>query len=397
MFILKILKITFGLLTIVVGILLPILAVFILIIEKEQAFLSNLMKLGALLILSFVFIDFGIKWLKGGTYDDDFSGVYFERLTLTEWGLLLVSGAPVLIAGLIIERVGVKGVFLEGLAIGVLVLCIVIYKVGGSLLRKYGILTYDNTENRLNTLLLLSEDTVKNKKIVTANIEIDVERCIKSMQTIRTYSGRTIFADLTTKDLIINSQWRIDFSAPNAIHVSQKILDTEQDWLHDEWITINEDHYQNSGLWTHKNRSDTDKSFLNTNKLLKVNNLLSILKKEKPIKSVECSYKGVPYIQLIYSLDKINPHILEYGFDLDCNYIPVHVWINQETHTLAKGNYILSGTLDGNTVKGCIQQVYTNYGDSFEVTPPPWVNAKMNENGEGEIINTKVPIVRHYE
>jgi len=256
-----------------------------------------------------------------------------------------------------------------------------------------------STEVHLNRLALLSEDTVKTKNNKTANIEEEVEQCINSVQASRSYSGRTFIRDLTANDLkkyrYICQEWRFDYSAPNAIHVSQKFMDIELGWLYDEWITINEDHYQNAGIWMYKKRSDTHESYLDRNKILKIDNLLSILKDEKPIKVVECSYKGVPYMQLIYSLDTTHPCVSTYGFDQDYKYITAHLWINQKTSMLAKGSYIFDGKVPG-TFRGDFQQVYTNYDASFEVKPPPWLNVEPNEDGEDIIVNTNVPIVRHY-
>ncbi|MFI3220367.1 MAG: hypothetical protein QX189_14800 [Methylococcales bacterium] len=64
---------------------------------------------------------------------------------------------------------------------------------------------------------------------------------------------------------------------------------------------------------------------------------------------------------------------------------------------LDKGYYILAGKAeDGSIVNGDIQHIYANYNIPFEVEPPPWLNEVTNENGENIIVNTKIPVIRHY-
>ncbi len=257
-----------------------------------------------------------------------------------------------------------------------------------------------STEANLDSLRDLSKDTAIREPDNVVDPKETALHCAKVTGEARRYSSRTLLSDFTDESLKPNDyvgiQWRMDFVRPDRYHVTQDMWDTERGEPRDQWVSIGKENYQNAGVWyqTEDGRNDEH------NHSLVVDDLLQLLINHDPITSEVYRYGESHYLLIEYrtpipsKLFRANMEEFASLLHSDCS---VHLWIDLATGFLAKGEMMVKGqTKAGEGIHISIQQVFTNYNEFIKVNPPPWLNAVRTAEGNLQIVERKLPLVRHH-
>ena len=256
------------------------------------------------------------------------------------------------------------------------------------------------TDSRLGRLTSLSKTTAMKEAIGLSNWRDVLTDSLELARRAHTYCCVTLHKDILAERLNdrdhIAIQWRIDCVRPNRYLVTQEAWDAELGELSDQWISIGPENYQNSGFWI---RTDDGRN-AKLNQSLSLDVMLDVVESLRTADPGAVGvYKHLKDRFLLLEFD--NPAsregplaMAEVLADGSCH---VHVWINLAAGSFSKAQVIFRGTTAaGKLIDVEVQKVFTCYNEKVSVKPPPWLNAVPVEGGKFKIVNTRVPIIRHY-
>lgn len=250
------------------------------------------------------------------------------------------------------------------------------------------------SEKNLRELLWLSTSNMTNETISNKNVQVALERAIEFSGKLQCYCSLNIIFDFSIKELkhrdFITLYRRMDFVAPDQFHVTQDAYDAELGMYVDEWVSIGNKNYQNTGLWM----PTFDGYNAETNEALKIDFYLEILRSNKPIN------------QEIYLKDKGRYLIVEYQMplhgklsdnftELPENFTPkIYLWIDLDSGFFIRGEMVIK---EENNIVSKRIDVYACYNESIKIdTPVLNTTSEPNEKGEFTIINTEISAVPHH-
>jgi hypothetical protein len=255
------------------------------------------------------------------------------------------------------------------------------------------------TEAKLRSLFLMSKESAVEDSMATVDWRDIALESQKLTQETKSYCSHTIVKDSTAENLAptdhIVGKWRLDFVNPDRYHITQELWDVELGDIHDEWVTIGRENYENAGLWRRTDDGVNDEQ----NMALRVDSMLDILRNEEPIVSEVYQYEGRRYLILNYGTPLSGG--VSRGFPLLCKDLKgtceIQTWISLETGLFVKGKILYEGeTPDGEFAQGEVHQMFTCYDEDVNVSPPPWINVAPDSEGNLRVVNQKVPILRHH-
>jgi hypothetical protein len=256
------------------------------------------------------------------------------------------------------------------------------------------------TEAKLRSLFLMSKESAVEDSMATVDWRDIALESQKLTQEAKSYCSHTIVKDSTAENLAptdhIVGKWRLDFVNPDRYHITQELWDVELGDIHDEWVTIGRENYENAGLWRRTDDGVNDEQ----NMALRVDSMLDILRNEEPIVSEVYQYEGRRYLILNYGTPLSGG--VSRGFPLLCKDLKgtceIQTWISLETGLFVKGKILYEGeTPDGEFAQGEVHQMFTCYDEDVNVSPPPWINVAPDSEGNLRVVNQKVPILRHHQ
>ena len=192
-------------------------------------------------------------------------------------------------------------------------------------------------------------------------------------------------------------RWRVDFVKPSRYHVTQQAWDWQRGELLEEWVSIAEENFQNSGFWICTEGERNQK----LNQALSLEGLLAILDPLRDMKPVRIGvYQDLKerYLLLEYDTPASGGGLLkEVCREFVGGNCHVQIWIHLKTGFLAKAQFTIQGTkMDGELGDVEIHKLFACHNDNIKVEPPPWLNAVQIEGNKFEIVERRIPILRHH-
>lgn len=264
-----------------------------------------------------------------------------------------------------------------------------------------GIDLFGPTETKLRELLSLSARTAAFASYSNPDLREFARRSHSVAAAAASYCSRAVIRYPTDNQLEsrnhIAGQWRADFAGPDRWHVSQEMWDSELGLVHDVWISIGKQNFQNMGLWMQDDGLEKDE----LNRKLSVEYLLPILIDLEPASAATLQHHDVNYLILKY-LPPI-PERYRNGF-LQISNEPniewqIEIWLDMHTDDLVRGTICgITHTASEELLEIEISQAFTCFDQDVVVEPPPWLNLSPTSE-EGEMIVTdekEVAIVSHH-
>jgi hypothetical protein len=238
---------------------------------------------------------------------------------------------------------------------------------------------------------IVSLDTAKLTESTRADLNWETIRseCLERMLEVNSYCSRSIIEDLSAKKIVM--QWRVDFVAPDRWHVTQEAEDRELGILMDEWVSIGDQNYQNSGMWF---ETDGDLN-RKTIRCLSINGLRQIVCAGDPVATALFQHQRSTYLVARYprALAASSDESLFAPFAADEAAPDLEIWIDVASKHVIKG--VMSRN-NGTGEIGRVSQVFACFNEAIRVEPPPWLNAVRDPSGGYSVVNVRLPKVHHH-
>ena len=249
------------------------------------------------------------------------------------------------------------------------------------------------SEKKLREHLWLSKDSMTNEPISDKNSQVSVKRTIELSEKLQSYCSLNIVFEFSIKKLkhkdFISLYRRMDFVAPDKFHVTQDAYDAELGEVGDEWVSIGDKNYQNTGLWM----PTDDRYNIEGNEALKMDKYFEILRHNKPINQEVSTKDKERYLILEYQMPlhgKLDDTFPEFPENLT-SYI--YLWINFDSGYFIRGELVIK---EKNNIVGKYIDVYACHNENIKIEPPILNTTAPDEKGEVTIKNTDIITVPHY-
>ncbi len=254
---------------------------------------------------------------------------------------------------------------------------------------------------KLSFLLGLPEKTAMPDAATSTGATNVLARAIEKARNAESYCSQYVVRDFALTQLKDHDfaayGARIDYTAPDRYHVTQQAwLDTGSKYVFDEWVSVGDDNFQNSGLWF-RTRDGVNGA---QNRKLSLRELVQKLARIGVPRGIgEVTVGTRNYLQ--YTFEALLRRGEE-GERLFCGPLAsgdceLRLWIDAKSETLAKAHLSLRGRgKGGKSVHVVVSQVFDCHGEAINITPPPRLNAVDAPDEKFMVTDANVAAMPHH-